>query len=310
MHHGDDGVFLNPLGADRSHRRLGSVLYWKLFSPNRFKPHLKDQPTIPVRIDWPSLEEKRGVSVTLVKHACVVIKDGSHHLIVDPVFFQIFRFIEDFTPIGFDLKQMSVPDHILITHGHYDHIDKPSLSTFPGKTHLVTPLGYDDIFADLKMSNRTPLDWFDTHDDGRWRITLLPCNHWTMRNPIIGPNRSLWGSYLVRTPSGATIYLSGDTAWFDGFAEIGEMYDIDLAVFNLSAYEPRWFMAQSHVNPEETVRAFKELKAKKLMIAHWGTFQLGDEPVHFPPMDLEKVLEKENLLDRWVRMQHGETFFL
>jgi len=310
LHHGSDGVFRNPFGERRQLSRLGSVLYWKLFSPNQFKPYLKDQPTRPVRIDWPSLNSSKGVSVTFVKHSCVSIRDGSRHLIIDPVFFPIFRFIEDFTPIAFDLKRMPIPDHVLLTHGHYDHLDKPSLSVFPKDTHLISPLGYDDIITDLKMTNLTPLDWFDTHSDGKWEITLLPCNHWTMRNPIIGPNRSLWGSYLVRTPSGATIYLSGDIAWFDGFAEIGNLYDIDLAIFNLGAYEPRWFMAPSHVNPEETVRAFKDMNAKKVMIVHWGTFQLGDEPVHFPPMDFEKVLEKENLMDLWVRLGHGETYFL
>jgi len=127
---------------------------------------------------------------------------------------------------------------------------------------------------------------------------------------VRGPNRSLWGSYLIRTAGGKTIYLSGDTGYFDGYADIGKEFDIDLAIFNLGAYEPRWFMAPSHMNPVETVQAFKELRAKKLMIVHWGSFQLGDEPVHFPPLDLKRELEKEGLLDRWVELSHGETHYL
>ena len=87
-------------------------------------------------------------------------------------------------------------------------------------------------------------------------------------------------------------------------------FDIDLAIFNLGAYEPRWFMASSHMNPRETVRAFKELDARKMMIVHWGTFRLGDEPVHFPPVDIKKELKKEGLLDRLVDIRHGETFFV
>jgi L-ascorbate metabolism protein UlaG (beta-lactamase superfamily) len=119
----------------------------------------------------------------------------------------------------------------------------------------------------------------------------------------------LWGSYLIKTASGHTIYHSGDTAWFDGFDQIGQEFDIDLAIINLGAYEPRWFMAPSHMNPAETVKALKLLKAKKLIITHWGTFQLGDEPVHFPPLDLKAELEKEGLLERWVDIKHGETYF-
>ena len=78
----------------------------------------------------------------------------------------------------------------------------------------------------------------------------------------------------------------------------------------MGAYAPRWFMAPSHMNPQETVDAFKRLRAKKLMIVHWGTFRLGDEPVHFPPLDLRNELEKQGLLDRWVDIKHGETYNL
>jgi len=184
------------------------------------------------------------------------------------------------------------------------------LASFNKNTHLITPLGYNDIFDDLAMKNRTPLDWYDSFDNGRLKITLLPCNHWTMRNPLTGPNRSLWGSYLIRMSSGYTIYISGDTAYFDGFEQLGNEFNIDLAVFNLGAYEPRWFMAPSHINPRETVQAFKELKARKLMVVHWGTFRLGNEPVHFPPMQIKEELKKEGLLDKLVDLKHGETLFL
>lgn len=310
MHHGSDGFFLNPLGELRRPRGFGRVLYWKLFSPNRFKTFEKDQRTNPVHIDWTPIKKASGVSVTFVKHSCILIKDIDRYLIVDPVFFKIFRFIEDFSPLAFEVDQMPKPDHVLVTHGHYDHLDKASLAAFPRNTHVITPLGYDKEFSDLEMSNRTQLDWYDSYAEGNREIILLPCNHWTMRTPITGPNRSLWGSYLIRTAGGKTIFVSGDTAWFEGFNEIGETYDIDLAVFSLGAYEPRWFMASSHINPEETVKAFKQLQAKKLIIVHWGTFQLGDEPIHFPPMDLKRALEKEGMLDRWVRLRHGETYFV
>jgi L-ascorbate metabolism protein UlaG (beta-lactamase superfamily) len=309
-HHGPNGRFLNPLGELRRNGRLGKVLYWKLFKRNEFKPFLKDQPVNPVRIDWEPVKASKGLSVTFVKHAGVVIKDIDRYLYVDPVLFEIFPFIEDYTPLDIDLGRMPRPDHILITHGHYDHINTASLETFDRGTHVISPLGYDDIFGDLGMRNRSQLDWYDTIQAKRRSFTLLPCNHWTMRNPIVGPNTSLWGSYLIKTASGHTIYHSGDTAWFDGFDQIGNEFDIDLAIINLGAYEPRWFMAPSHMNPAETVAALKLLRARKLIITHWGTFQLGDEPVHFPPLHLKRELEKQGLLDRWVDIRHGETYYL
>jgi N-acyl-phosphatidylethanolamine-hydrolysing phospholipase D len=307
LHHGKDR-FLNPFST-REHGNMWRVLRWKLFGRNRFKPFYKDEPTVPVNIDWDGVNGTDGCSVTFIKHACVMIRDLESSLLVDPVLFGLMWF-SDFTPLAFDVSRMPRPDHILITHGHYDHLDKSSLKMFPRDTHVISPLGYDGIFKDLGMENRIQLDWFDGHKEGNREIIFLPCNHWTMRNPLAGPNRSLWGSFLVKGASGFNIFISGDTAYFERFKEIGETFPIDLAIFNLGAYEPRWFMASSHLNPAETVKAFMNLNAKRLMIVHWGTFRLGDEPVHFPPLNLRKEMKRMGLLDRLVHLAHGETYHL
>ena len=126
----------------------------------------------------------------------------------------------------------------------------------------------------------------------------------------MGPNTALWGGYLVRTAGGTTIYHSGDTAYFDGFADIGREADIDLAIINLGAYAPRWFMRQSHIDPAQTVAAFRQLRAKRLLVVHWGTFRLGDEPAYLPPDELAAEMQKAGLADRLVRLNPGETLRL
>jgi L-ascorbate metabolism protein UlaG (beta-lactamase superfamily) len=264
---------------------------------------------VPVSIDWEPIRDHGSLSVTFIKHSSILIKDQDRFILVDPVFFEIFRFIKDYSPLKFGVEEIPRPDHVLITHGHRDHLDTRSLSSLHGGTHVITPLGYNDIFTDLKMTNRTQLDWFDTFENGNQEITLIPCDHWTMRNPLAGPNRSLWGSYILKTKTGPTIFISGDTAYFDRFQEIGREFSIDLAIINLGAYEPRWFMAGSHINPSETVQAFKELGAARLLVVHWGTFRLGDEPIYFPPIDIKKEMEEEGLSDRLVHLNHGETLF-
>ena len=307
MHHGPD-IFLNPLGAPHD-KRFWQVLSWKLFHKNAYGDFLDDQPLSPVTIDWEPVKAHRGVSVTFIKHSTLLIKDGDRVLLVDPVFNDIFWFIKDYTPLAFKLDDMPRPDHVLITHGHYDHLDQRSLAALDPGTHVISPLGYDTEFNTVGMTHRTQLDWYQHFRDGAREITFLPANHWTMRNPIIGPNRSLWGGYLIKTAGGPVIYISGDSAYFDGFEQLADDYDIDLAIFNMGAYAPRWFMAPSHMNPAETVQAFQEIKARQLMIAHWGTFQLGDEPVHFPPQDLRKTLKEKGLLPRWIDLGHGQTYF-
>jgi len=263
-----------------------------------------------VAIDWEPIQSHQGLSITFLKHACVLIRDVDRTILVDPVFNDIFWLIKDFSPLLFDPRNIPKPDHVLLTHGHYDHLDAASLDILDKDTHVISPLGYNDILNGLKLKNRTRLDWYESHKDGEREIIFLPCNHWTMRNPVVGPNKSLWGSYLIKTAAGPTIYLSGDTAYFDGFSQLGREYSIDLAIFNLGAYEPRWFMAPSHANPAETVQAFKDLGAGKLMIVHWGTFRLGDEPVHFPPVDIRKAMKDRGMLDRLVDLQLGDTYFV
>jgi N-acyl-phosphatidylethanolamine-hydrolysing phospholipase D len=302
-HHGD-GRFVNPLGLDRSGRFL-KVLSWKLFHRNAFEEELADQPLRHIAVDWASARD--GLFITYLKHASLMLQDAGCRLLLDPVFASPFWFMQDFTPLDLERSPLPAPDHLLITHGHYDHLDTDSLGRLPKHVHVVCPPGYDDIFDDLGLRNRTVLDWYERYTDGEREITFLPSNHWSMRNPVVGPNTGLWGSYLVRTASGPTVYLGGDTAYFDGFDQIGREFDIDLAVFNVGAYEPRWFMASSHISPRETVAAFRDLRAKRLMIMHWGTFRLGDEPVHLPPRHMQNEMAAAGLSDRLVPWAHGQT---
>jgi L-ascorbate metabolism protein UlaG (beta-lactamase superfamily) len=305
QHHGGKR-FINPFSSVPKGNMI-RVLKWKLFAENHFTAHYHAEPVTPVTIDWDDWSTLSGLSVTLIKHATIYIRDRGFKILIDPVFDDMFWGIKDFSPLTFPVSRIPDPDLILITHGHYDHLNAETLSRFPRSTRIVSPLGYNDVFDALGFRQRTQLDWFDSVTIDGVEVTLLPCNHWTMRNPIEGPNTSLWGSYLVRTRSGANLYLSGDTGYFDGFGQIGDMVDIDLAVFNVGAYEPRWFMASSHANPKETARAFQELKARNLMIAHWGTYRLGDEPVHFPPIDMARSMNEIGLGHRLIRVDHGET---
>jgi len=308
LHHGG-GRFLNPFST-RDFGNMWRLLRWKLFSENNFRPFYAEQPVRPVTIPWRRIRKEGRLSITFLKHAGVLIQDMGQVLVLDPVFFQIVRFIKDYTPFTFDLHEMPVPDHVLITHGHRDHLDMRSLAVLPQDVHVLSPLGYEDVFRKLGMAHRTRMDWYDSFEDSKRRIVLLPCNHWTMRNPFRGPNRSLWGSYWIQTAAGPTLFFSGDAAYFHGYRELGAEFPSDLAVFNLGAYEPRWFMGASHMNPAETVHAFQELRAGRLMVVHWGTFRLGDEPVHFPPGEIRREMSAAHLSHRLVHLDHGQTLFL
>jgi L-ascorbate metabolism protein UlaG (beta-lactamase superfamily) len=286
------------------------ALKWRYISENPFRGYYLSEKIDPISVDWVSTDDHHSPSLTWINHASVLIREGKSSLLVDPIFFGLHWPFRDYSPLVFRNGKMPLIDTVLITHGHYDHLDLASLRVFYDKAFYITPLGYAELLREDGAGRVKELDWFESAKSGSFDITLLPCNHWTMRSIIDGPNTSLWGSYIVHTASGHTIYLSGDTAYFDRFNEIGQLYDIDLAVINLSSYEPRWYMKQSHISPEETVKAFRELGAKKLLVIHWGTFRLGGEPVYLPPVDIRREMDEAGMGDKLVELRHGQTMYL
>ena len=313
LHHGD-GCFLNLFGGPthgnpwwpslhQSEKNPESILY-----NYSYKPYYKDERVVPVSIDWELVANTPGLSITFIKHACIMIKDKDQYILIDPVFFDL-PFVRGFTPLEFEVKDMPAPSHVLITHGHYDHLDVPSLAALDPETHVISPLGYNSIFKDLEMHRRTQLDWYDRFEQDGISITLLPCMHWTMRNPLRSANKSLCGSFLIKTATGKTIYISGDTSYFRGFREIGQEYSIDLAIINLGGYSHGILRFMSHLDPGQAVKCFQELQAKHLLIVHWGSFRLTSEPVHFPPIQLKAEMAKAGLADRLLHLDHGQTLY-
>ena len=202
LHHGD-GCFLNLFGGPLHGNPWRPSLSQPTKNPDdalynySYAPYYKDERKVPVSIDWKSVKRNSRLSITFIKHASIMIKDLDRYILVDPVFFSL-PFVKDFTPLAFDIKDMPPPTHVLITHGHYDHLNEPSLAALHPETPVITPLGYNEIFKDLKMNHHTRLDWFETFKQDGLEITLLPCKHWTMRNPFRGANHSLWGSFLIK----------------------------------------------------------------------------------------------------------------
>ena len=126
------------------------------------------------------------------------------------------------------------------------------------------------------------------------KIAFVPSQHWSQRGPL-DRNHTLWGGFVLEG-GGRRVYHSGDTAWFEGFAEIGRRFPaLDAALVPIGAYDPEWFMRRQHMNPEDAVRAFIALKARLLCAMHWGTFKLTDEPLDEPPLLLAEERQKQRV---------------
>jgi L-ascorbate metabolism protein UlaG (beta-lactamase superfamily) len=166
----------------------------------------------------------------------------------------------------------------LVSHNHYDHMDMTSLRAV-GAPVIV---GLDNGRHFGKRLGVTELGWWDTADVAGVRVTYVPSQHWSRRS-FGDSNRSLWGGFVIEA-GGIAVYHSGDTAYFDGFAEIGRRFPrLDAALLPIGAYDPRWFMSKQHMDPHEALDAFRDLGARRIVAMHWGTFKLTDEPLDEPP---------------------------
>jgi L-ascorbate metabolism protein UlaG (beta-lactamase superfamily) len=127
-------------------------------------------------------------------------------------------------------------------------------------------------------------------------VTYVPAQHFSART-LRDRNRSLWGGFVIEA-GGAVVYFAGDSGYCPHFAEIGQRFPrIDLALLPIGAYEPRWFMRQQHMNPEEAVRAHLDLRARRSLGMHFGTFQLTDEAIDAPVLALRDARAREGVAE-------------
>jgi L-ascorbate metabolism protein UlaG (beta-lactamase superfamily) len=233
-----------------------------------------------------------GARLTWIGHASWLVQLDGVSLLIDPIFSaSLGPGIHRFVPPALAPADLPAIDAQLVTHNHRDHLDLPSL-TAVGRP-VIGGLGLAAFFGrhDLPC---TELDWWAETRVGPVTVRFVPSQHWSRRG-LRDTNETLWGGFVIEGSS-ARLYHSGDTAYFDGFAEIGRRSGpIDAALLPIGAYDPAWFMRKQHLNPEEAVQAYRDLGARSFVAMHWGTFQLTDEPLDEPPVRLRAEWQRLGL---------------
>lgn len=302
-----DGRFYNPWLGEEA-RSFTDFLRWKL-SKNPYAEEKKTKPAFTVRApDFRSLEAHEGDWFVWLGHSTVLMRVGGKTILTDPVFWDVNFLIRRQTPLPVDPASLPAVDIVLISHGHYDHLDTKSIKFLKDRfdPFFVTGPGYSGYFASLGITRHASVDWAEAYATDGTRITALPVQHWSKRG-ILDGNRMLWCSYLVEH-EGKRYYWVGDSGYFDGFREIGERYGpMDVFFGPIGAYEPRWFMSDNHMDPEEALRAASDVKAKVFVPIHWGTFDLSDEPLDLPVRRLKEVYKEDSgVLLKF--LDHGGSF--
>jgi L-ascorbate metabolism protein UlaG (beta-lactamase superfamily) len=262
--------------------------------------------------------EGNALRVTFIGHATVLIQTQGLNLLVDPVFSKRASPVSFAGPLrvnapGLALNELPRLDAILVTHNHYDHLDLASLSHLAAHNPcpVLTPLGNDRIMRSGHRSIAAKaFDWgarvaLSDHA----AVHLEPCYHWSARN---GRRRmALWAAFVIET-SGGKIYHIGDTGYFKG--EIFRAMRVKhgtfrLAILPIGAYEPRWFMRDHHIDPEEAVAIFQDCGASYALAHHWGTFQLTYEAIDEPPKRLAIALERAGIPAEHFQVKRPGEYF-
>jgi len=289
------------------------LLRWRVLEPLKGNGRRKDATPFvtPTRPHDADIVASADASLVWIGHATFLLTLGGKRILIDPVLGARVGPIKRLAPPGIDWKELPPIDVVIITHNHRDHLDAWSISRLGDKPTYVVPLGNTRFLKDAGAQAKiVELDWWQTTGLGPLEFTLVPARHWSMHFPW-DRNDALWGGCVIRGPEG-TAYHSGDTAFWDTFAEIGERAGpIDWAMLPIGAYEPRWFMEPQHIGPEDAVTAAKLLKARHFVAMHWGTFRLTDEPIGEPPELTRAAWRKEGLAEKdlWI-FDVGETRLL
>jgi L-ascorbate metabolism protein UlaG (beta-lactamase superfamily) len=241
--------------------------------------------------------------LTWLGHASWLVQLDGLSLLIDPIFGRRISYVVPrVAPVPLAPKDLPRIDATLVTHGHYDHYDRPSVLAARARVVLGSGLA-----PELKLP-RTELSWWQSASLSETvRVTFVPSQHWHRRT-LFDTNHALWGGFVVEG-SASRVYHAGDTAYFGGFAEIGRRHPgLDAALLPIGAYDPAWFMEKQHMNPEQAVQAYADLGALRFFAMHWGTYKLTDEPLLEPPERLRVDWARRALPEGALRiLAVGET---
>ncbi len=292
-HHLPDGTFRNPLGSPKVDRNF--KWSFKVFNKEKKKLNMtvpKDHVVDKERVLADIKKYKDGDYIGWIGHATFLIKLGNTTIITDPVFSKnagplIFG-PKRFTEPALNLKEIPFVDIFLLTHNHYDHQDMMTIRRFPFKNaKVMVPLKLGKYFERNGYSDVNEMDWYEEIIiNEKMKITFLPAVHWSKRS-LTDTNKTLWGNFLIEY-DGKKILFACDTGVGNVYKEIGEKYGpIDINIINIGAYNfypitPYKDKSSYHTSPEEALQISRDLKSKKVIGMHWGTFVLSLEPIMEP----------------------------
>lgn len=267
-------------------------MVWKAFLTPRTGQHKRPA--------FPKLKTGE-VALTWIGHASFLVQFTDLNVLIDPNFANWLFLLKRIKRSGLKLEDLSPIDLVLLTHAHFDHFHKPTLRRLPHPKIAVMPWGMGDLARNLGFERIVELDWWESFSHGDWKVTLTPCKHWGAR--MLGDVHRGYGGFVLEH-QGRSIYHAGDSAYFEGFKQIGQHLAPEIALLPIGAYRPESFR-NVHMGPDEAIKVFQDIKAKWLVPMHYGTFRLSFEDMDEPPRWLQQLARTHGLLNNLRLLEEG-----
>lgn len=292
-------AFRNPVEPRQPGWREMPGLWWRFMFG---KPAGTVPPAaIPMRrIDPAELAAAADGTLYRVGHSTLLLKLAGGYWLTDPVFSERASPVQWAGPKRFHAPAIALADlpaieGVILSHDHYDHLDKASIRALAGKVrHFVAPLGVGDVLArwGVPREKITQLDWWQSTRIGDLRLTAAPAQHFSGRAPFQS-NPTLWASWVIEAPQ-LKIFFSGDTGYFPGFREIGERFGpFDVTLMECGAYDSQW--AGVHMLPEQSVQAHLDLRGRWMLPVHNSTFDLAFHDWNAPMEAVAGIAERRGV---------------
>jgi L-ascorbate metabolism protein UlaG (beta-lactamase superfamily) len=313
--HFDGTHFFDPDGAPP--KKLSEMLQWE-FSGRRERQVWPDWVPSPYADTPPRRVDGDIVRFSFVGHVSWLIQTSGLNILVDPVWSEraspfSFAGPKRHNRPGIAFDALPKIDAVLVSHGHYDHLDIATLSRLAAKfsPRVITPLGNDLTMRAADSTIRAEaFDWEDRIDLGNGiAVTLVSTRHWSARG-LFDRNKALWASFVLETPAGK-VYIVCDSGYGSGihFRRMRETHGpLRAAILPIGAYEPRWFMKDQHMNPSDAVKALADCGARQALAHHHGTFELSDVAIDAPENALAVALDEAGVLrERFLVLKPGQV---
>jgi len=279
-------------------RGFADVFRWMLTrNPPRWAEERRRGSSLP-----PAIVEGERLLVTFVNHSTVLIQTQGVNILTDPIWSERasplqFMGPRRFSEPGIDFDNLPPINIVLLSHNHYDHMDKATLRRIQQRhgPRIYVPLGNEIYASALGAKRPRELDWWqsDQYSD-HVTVHCTPSQHFSGR-AFWDRDNALWSSWVLETPGGR-IYFGADTGFGPHFQAIKEHFGhFRVAFLPIGAYAPRWFMSPVHMDPDEAVKAHQILWPAMSIGIHHETFSLADEPQYEPRERIEKLAAERHL---------------